>query len=65
MKMTVYEKEDLIGKLRFCRAWAKQCTEKKHTRSWARKINELEKIIANAEIKEDWLTAWMTWKTVM
>lgn len=25
MKMTIYEKEDLIGQLRYCRAWAKQC----------------------------------------
>lgn len=35
MKMTIYEKEDLIGQLRYCRAWAKQCTEKRYTKNWA------------------------------
>lgn len=64
MKMNKYEKEDLIGQLRYCRAWAKQCTEKRYTKSWARRINRLEKEIANAEITEDWLTKWMTWKPV-
>ena len=59
MKMTVYEKEDLIGQLRYCRAWAKQCTEKRHTKSWARRINKLEKEIANAEIIENWVTKWI------
>lgn len=59
MKMTVYEKEDLIGQLRYCRAWAKQCTEKRYTKSWARRINKLEKEIANAEIIENWVTEWI------
>lgn len=33
MKMTVYEKEDLIGQLRYCRAEAKRCQDKKHTKN--------------------------------
>lgn len=59
MKMTIYEKEDLIGQLRYCRAEAKGCWEKRHTKSWARKINKLEKEIAKAEITENWVTEWM------
>lgn len=46
MKMTIYEKEDLIGQLRYCR-------------TWARRINKLEKEIANAEIIENWVTEWI------
>ena len=59
MKMTIYEKEDLIGQLRYCRAWAKQSTEKRYTKNWAKIINKLEKEIANAEITENWVTEWM------
>lgn len=58
MKMSIYEKKDLIGKLRYCRAWAKQSTEKRYTKNWAGKINKLEKEIAKAEITENWVTEW-------
>ncbi len=59
MKMTIYEKEDLIGKLRYCRACTQECYMKKHKQGWAGRINKLEKEIAKAEITENWVTEWM------
>lgn len=59
MKMTIYEKEDLIGKLRYCRECTKECYMKKSKQRWARRINKLEKEIAKDEITENWVTEWI------
>lgn len=59
IKMNIAEKNDYIGRLRYCRAEAKRCQDKKHTKNWARNINKLERMIANAEIIENWVTEWI------